>query len=126
MKNYRSNRSWKKTGWYGLLFLLTLILTAGGLHAATDRDPLRYHQSGELTAVEDTQFVIIDQTGYAVDPAVLVVNLAGQPVALDQLTLPVVVNFDYIYAETAPKTMSPVVVYIEESTKSEASEGSQK
>jgi hypothetical protein len=52
-----------------------------------------------------------------VDPSVLVVNAAGRPISLDKLTIPTKVFFEYAYKERSAKTMSPVIVYIEEAKK---------
>jgi hypothetical protein len=90
------------------------ILLPGGIHMAAAGDPHRYHESGELTDIDNKTSVIIDERGYDVDPSVLVVNETGRPISLDELPIPTKVSFEYTYKESGPKTMSPVIVYIEE------------
>lgn len=84
------------------------------IHATTSGDPYKYRESGELSSIEDGNSVIINSNGYDIDPSVLVVNLAGRPTSLDKLSLPVNVNFEWSYMPMGPKTMAPVIVYIEE------------
>jgi hypothetical protein len=93
------------------------ILLPVGTHAATEGDPPRYHESGELTDVKNNDSVIIDARGYDVDPSVLVVNEVGRPISLDDLTIPTKVIFEYSYMKSGPKIMSPVIVYIEKAKK---------
>lgn len=103
-----------------LLLIFLFVLLTGSTHAAASGDPPRYHESGKFTGIEENNTiitVIINERGYAVDPSVLVVNAADKPTTLDKLTLPADVNFEYCFIESAPKTMSPVVVYIEEAKK---------
>lgn len=102
-----------------LLFIFLFVFLPSSIHAARSEEPIRYHESGELTEIEDSDTVIIDDRGYTVDPSVHVVNNAGRPTSLDKLILPTKVNFKYSYMESAPKTMSPVVVYIEETVENE-------
>jgi hypothetical protein len=96
------------------LCMLLLVITSP-LQASSDGDPHRYRESGELSTIEQGDKVVIDAKGYATDPSVLVVNVAGRPISLKDLSLPVHVNFEWVYVATGPKTMRPVVVYIEES-----------
>jgi hypothetical protein len=110
----------RNNGWHSLLVLLAIMFIlspVGGPHVATAGDLQRYHESGELTDVENNDSVIIDARGYDVDPSVLVVNEVGRPISLDDLSIPTKVIFDYTYMKSGPKTMSPVIIYIEEAKK---------
>ena len=120
MKAYNSRYFETVSKWQGLLLFLlfTAVLFSNGAHAAGEGDPVRYHGSGQLTSLESNDIILIDEKGYAVDPSVLVVNTAGNPISLDKLSIPTAINFEYIYLESAPKTMSPVIVFIEEAKKS--------
>jgi len=91
-----------------IFFFLSVVFcqAAGG-------DPRRYHGTGRLTSF-DTRTVTIEERGYSVDPSLLVVNPADRPTSLARLPIPSYVNFDYVYMQTAPKTMSPIIVYIKQ------------
>jgi hypothetical protein len=119
MKKDISHHYAKSNGRHRLLLLLAIMFTllSVGTQLATAGDLQRYHESGELTDVENNDSVIIDARGYDVDPSVLVVNAAGRPVSLDDLSIPTKVIFDYTYMKSGPKTMSPVIIYIEEAKK---------
>lgn len=116
-----------------LLLIFLFFLLTGNTHAADSGDPPRYHDSGKLTRVKENNTfitVVISDRRYTVDPSVLVVNAAGRPTTLDELSIPTDVNFVYGYNNEsspkppnrshnmsfngAPNTMSPVIVYIEE------------
>jgi hypothetical protein len=119
MKINISHHYARSNGRHSLLLLLVImfILLPCGTHVAAEGDPQRFHESGELTDVKNNDSVIIDARGYDVDPSVLVVNETGRPISLDDLTIPTKVIFEYSYMKSGPKTMSPVIVYIEKAKK---------
>jgi hypothetical protein len=118
-KRSQDYRQKNKFGISVVWVICVFVLLAGvSSNAATSGDPYRYRESGELTSVENGRNVIINSKGYDVDPSVLVVSLKGRPTSLDELTLPVNVNFEWSYMPKGPKSMAPVIVYIEETTES--------
>ncbi|KJS01785.1 MAG: hypothetical protein VR65_07635 [Desulfobulbaceae bacterium BRH_c16a] len=94
--------------------ILMSILFIGGTHVAASGDSLRYHESGALTSIENNDTAIINDRGYMIAPSVLVVDAAGMQTSLDKLTIPTEIKFEYSYMKSAPKTMSPTIVFIEE------------
>lgn len=102
-----------------LILLVSLVLIAKNNHAVASGDLPRYHEHGSLTDIEDNDNVIIDKRGYFLDPSVLVVDTTGRPISLDKLPIPTEVIFEYSYKEGTPKTMSPVIVFIQETQKKE-------
>lgn|GEM_PF-5060852 len=86
-------------------------LAAGG-------DPQRYSARGTITAIESKNSVVISGKGYLVDQAVLVENEIGRPIPLLKLIPPAQVEFEYCYMARAPKSMTPVIIYIKVTPKS--------
>jgi len=119
MKNNNTPHRVPSNGRHALMLLSVamLIFLSTALCLAAGGDPRRYQANGNLTAREGTSTVTIDENGYRVDPSVLVVTLADRPTSLEKLRLPAYVKFDYVYMQIAPKTMSPVIVYIKEAKK---------
>jgi hypothetical protein len=112
-------KSYERHKLFLLVFFMIVLLTGTTLAAGSGDTP-RKHENGKLSGVEKNNSVttvIISEKGYTVDSSVLVVNAAGLPISLDKLTLPTDVNFEYSYMKSGPKSMSPVIVYIEETKK---------
>lgn len=82
----------------------------------------RYHGAGKLTAHGEGT-ALINEQGYNLDASVLVVDLRGRPVPLSGLSLPAYVAFDYVYTQTAARTMSPVIVYLKQTRQSAGGRG---
>lgn len=57
---------------------------------------------GTLTAIEEDRHVIIDGKGYAVDSSARVQDFRKKHVALDELTLPTGIHFEYVYTARGP------------------------
>ncbi len=121
MKTNNSRARWNNRHRLFSLPIIIFLLWAGSTFAAGSGDPRRFQESGELTAIEkiNSRMIAIfsEKKIYSVGSSALILNAAGRPISLDQLTLPAQVNYEYMYMESDPKTMSPVIVYIEETQK---------
>lgn len=69
---------------------------------------------------------IFSEKRFSVASFALILDQAGRPISLDQIPLPAQVNYEYSYMESSPKTMAPVIVYIEETKKKSSSDRSTK
>ncbi len=95
-----------------LVFLFVLLIVSTQI--AISGDSYRYHKVGELTNLESSSNAIIDEKGYLIDSNAVIVNAADKQISPDKLSFPTRVIFEYTYMQTAPRTMSPVIVYIKE------------
>lgn len=116
MKNNNTPHRVPRNGRHALVFLSAalLIFLSTALCLAADGETRRYHESGVLTAVEGKSSVTINAQGYAVYPSVIVENAKGRQIPLNTLPLPSNIAFEYSYMLTAPKSMTPFIVYIKE------------
>lgn len=111
------------------LLITLFFLWAGSTLAAGSGDPRRFQENGELTAIEknnSSMIAIFSEKRFSVASFALILDQAGRPISLDQIPLPAQVNYEYSYMESSPKTMAPVIVYIEETKKKSSSDRSTK
>ncbi len=57
---------------------------------------------GIMTSIEEDGSVIIDENGYDVDPKVRVLDYEGNLISLNDLSLPVRIDFEYEYTKKGP------------------------
>lgn len=94
-----------------ILVAALLVSLPAGLCLAAKGDPPRFFGSGELTSYGEGS-VTISTVGYGLHPGLIVEDLRGKPTTLAAMPMPVYVNFQYIYIQRAPRTMTPAIVYI--------------